>query len=169
MSLHRLPLQRASNSRPKRSSGSISFARDSAMDKRNFNLIQDIANVKVDAMIDNYDEVVGQQSNDQPRSTIERDARYVNQLRLAELELSLRYRMSKSDAVLRRELRSESFVGFSSPTSFRVWFQSIELSIWESIRLIVKEWDVILSSEFSFASARSWWTLYPQPHSNLRL
>jgi hypothetical protein len=67
------------------------------MDKRNFNLIQNIANVKMDAMIDNRDEVIGQQSNDQPRSTIERDARYVKQLRLAELELSLRYRTSKSE------------------------------------------------------------------------
>jgi hypothetical protein len=52
------------------------------MDKRNFNHVQDIANVKMDEMVDNHDEALRQQFNDQLRSTIERDARYVNRLKI---------------------------------------------------------------------------------------
>ena len=121
------------------------------MDKRNFNPTRDIA--KMVEMVDNQNTVAGQQSNDQLRGTIKREARYVNQLRLAESELSLRDCSSKSMRHARKErwARSELHVGFTSPTPVTVWFQSIKLPIRKSIKLIAKERVVTFYCQLSFS------------------
>lgn len=59
------------------------------MDKRNSNLISLIVNFNLTEMAENRDESLRQQSNDQLRRTIERDARYVSQVKSSSVQNSV--------------------------------------------------------------------------------